>query len=286
MADPVAPDHAVGADASLWVEAMAADGSWILLCQAQDTDADHRRTSSYAGDGIVVGDRMFPTLVVGSGEGDIIEASLAVSADQRWLAVWRTGGLHLIDVRARTVTEVAEVLARDAEPPPIAAAFTHDGAWMAWSLGTHLTARELATGVEHAVELGDLGGRIWALEPAPVAGAWVRVEVLRRDTDGDGAVNARWGLRDSHPGPCARPWGDGFGRVGDEPDVVWLELTTGERRAEPPPGTPFAPPALGTTSGDIGPDRVAARDAAGRALLAREPATAQGPARGPLRWAD
>lgn len=284
--DPAAPDGAIGADASLVVEAMAADGSWVRLCQAQDTDHDGRRASSYVGNGYVVGDRMYSTLVLGSGEGREIDATLAVSPDERRLAVWRTGGLHLIDVRRRAVTEVTAVLATAAEPPPIAAAFTADGAWLAWSLGARLTAHDLATGAERAIDLGDLGGgRIWAIDAA-TAGAWVRVAVVRRDTDGDGRVAAQWGISDSNPGPCAHPWdGGSFGAIGDEPELAWIELATGKRQAELPPGATVAAPPPPHTVGAIGADRVAAIDARGRRLLVTTPPTDRAPARGPLRWA-
>ncbi len=280
--DPVSPDGAIGADASVKVESLAADGSWLLLCQAQDTDHNGTRSTTFM-EGLAIGDRMLPTLVLGSGEGGSIDAPLATSVDDRWLAVWRTGGLHLIDVRSRQVTEVTPVLATDRDPPPIAAAFSGDGAWMAWSLGATLTMRALDTGAQLPLELE---GRIWSLEPAPGRSTWVRAEVVSRDTDGDGAVVARWGISDTRPSPCSHPWDGGtFGRIGDEADVVWIDLATGDQRTESPAEHPVEPPARAVIAREMGNDRVVARDVRGRRLLVTRPASDGEPARGPLRWA-
>ncbi len=279
--DPVAPDGAIGAAASVIVEALAADGSWVLLCQAQDTDHDGTRSATFM-DGYVMGDRMVSTLVLGSGEGAAIDAPLATSVDDRWLAVWRTGGLHLIDVRARTVTEVTPVLATDRDPPPIAAAFSNDGGWMAWSLGSTMTLRALDTGAQRTLELG---GRIWSLEPAPGRSTWVKAEVVGRDTDGDGQVVARWGINDSRPSPCSHPWDDGtFGRIGDEADVVWVDLASGDQRTEPPPVHPVDPPSRAVIAREMGNDLVVARDVRGRRLVVTTRASDREPARGPLHW--
>ncbi len=281
--DPPAADGAIGADASVFVLDLAADGGWLLLCQSVDTDHDDRRRTSWVMRE-TVGDRLFPTLVLGSGQGAVVEGLLATSADDRWLAVWRTGGLHLIDVRARQVTELAPVLVEARSVPPIAAAFAGDR-WMAWALGDRVTVRALAGGDERTLALG---GRVWSLAPEPSAtGDWVRAEVIRRDSDGDGRIEARWSIGSSHPGPCSHPWdGDSLRRGGDEPDVVWIDLATAtvHEQAPPPPAVVVPPPPRARPIHQVGVDRVVATDARGRRLLAT---SAPGPRElplGPLRW--
>ncbi len=278
--DPEAADGAIGADATLFVTRVAADGRWVLLCQSQDTDGDGARHSYFFGhEGTHGGDRMLPAVVLGSGEGLVIDAPIAVSPDERWLVVWRTGGLQLVDTRARSITELAALLSTEREEPPVAAAFSADGAWLAWSLAGTLTLRELATGAQREVELG---GRIWAL--AATHAGWIRADVTRRDTDGDGVVTARLALSSTYYGPCTHAWdGETFAPRGDEPDPVWVELATGATRPTAPAAPLVEAPVVEPRATGDDP-RVLAIDASGRELVATEPAGDATPPRGPLRW--
>ena len=91
----------IGGVGPVRVEAAAADGHWIVLCQARrDTNGDGRLGVSVGYHGDLGGDEVRPYVVRGEGEGELIDAFIDASADGRWLAVVAKNKLALWGTRS------------------------------------------------------------------------------------------------------------------------------------------------------------------------------------------
>jgi hypothetical protein len=226
---PDAPtaDHSLGVDGPVQVDAVARDGRWAILCQArEDTNGDGAIADTYNPiHGGPFGDRMTPGIVVGSGAGVAFDHILAISRDERWIAAERDGVYQLVDTRAPTLTAL-DAGPRDARRGEFIgwASFTGDA--MLRVVGAEVIVRDLATGDERRI---DLGAPVWQIDADPT-GTWARAEVLSSDTDGDGTIGREWGLSTDGIPACGSPWnspGD-WGPVGDEAEIVWVDLASGE----------------------------------------------------------
>lgn len=230
---PPARDGSIGTAHPIGGYAAAADGRWLILCQARaDTDHDGRIDVTYDIH-VTSGDRLLPYLVLGSGAGMQIDYLAARSARGDWLAVVRHGQLELIEAATyhRWVLPGVDLV--------------HDRLWTDQhnvrsvsiaASGTRMTylrkdgdhdvivIRDLPSGAERVVSVT---GMLWRATVDP-AGRWARVQVMRSDTDGDGKIEWPGG-----PSPVALG-GCGSDIIhhrdptdGDRPTVLWLDLASG-----------------------------------------------------------
>lgn len=91
---------------------------WMALCQARrDTDGDGKIEVSSGHHGGLYGDDMALYLVIGGGEGTVIEALVSRSDDDRWLAILRDGTLELVDVETGDVRAMVDADVESDERP-------------------------------------------------------------------------------------------------------------------------------------------------------------------------
>lgn len=276
----------VGTASPTVVEAVARDGSWLVVCQARtDDDGDGEVAVNVGMHGDTWGDTLRPYLVRGSGDGEAIDLLIGRTRDDRWVTALRQGKLALLDTRSGTWTELAGADLRDDGMPlgPHRAA-SLGGARMTYFRNDDTIAiRDLETGAERSATVK--GAKLWRVEVQP-GGDWALVFALRKDTDGDGKLT--WpSVQTSLSGRgCRGPissYSTG-GWDGDRPDELWLELATATIAAQPPK--------LADDGGDGRPDlgsfegrAIIAIDRAGRRLLG--PADSErGIPVGPLRWVE
>jgi hypothetical protein len=178
------------------VEDTAPDGSWVVLCQARrDTDGDGRIEINLGYHGDTYGDALRPYLIVGSGEGEAMDAWVGSDPTGRWVAMIQGGKLVLVDTRsgARTDLSARGASAKDdANPfgPHRAASFDRTGERMVYIKDAGggretVVVRSLATGDEVEIDPGP--GLLWRADLAG-DGRWVRLYMVARDTDGDGKL--------------------------------------------------------------------------------------------------
>jgi hypothetical protein len=171
------------------VEAVAPDGRWVVLCQARrDTNGDGQIRTRLGYHGDFYGDRMEPYLIMGGGAGTALDLFVAAAPGGRHLVFVAQGRLILLDTHTRRRGDLSARggSARDDRhplgPDPIAS-FDPAGERLLYLRGTRrgprAIVRDLATGVERALDHG--GGVLWraALVAPGWAVAWVRPEAGR-----------------------------------------------------------------------------------------------------------
>jgi hypothetical protein len=192
----------------------ARDGAWVAICQARaDTNHDGKIAFDIGLHGEIFGDALTAFLVLGSGPGKPIDRFLGNDPSGRWLVYAREGRRWLLDTKAGN--EVAlDAPARDGEAGvprsgalgPAARSrpqFDSVGANLLYVTGeeSHPRAvlRRLSDGHESDLDSGP--GLLWMATFAP-DGKYVVMQVVERDTDGDGVLRAPVSYTDRSSGPC------------------------------------------------------------------------------------
>jgi len=231
------PDYEgkIGTAHPIRLVARAANGRWLVACQARaDTNGKDGIKVSIGIDSLE-GDAMVPYVFRGGGAGEEIEAYIASSPDERWLAVLRDEQLLIIDDVNGTETVVRDAdLRRDRTGVSHVVAFDGDSQRVIYFRRVHDTRRvvirELAQGSERELEFPRM--LVLQVEPEP-RGGWARVWFLRDERDPDPGAD----------GPAARRFAASLqtcesyehSRFVGGPDDggvhgAWLQLDSGELR--------------------------------------------------------
>lgn len=230
---PPAPDGAIGTPHPLALQAMAHDGSWLVICQARsDTDGKPGIEVHLGMHGMTGGDRLDPYLVLGSGAGLPIDSFASGALDGRWVAVIRNGALALIDAQRRTELVLPGADVRDDGYPfghARAASLAANGTRLAYLRRDHerdqIVIRDLPSGDERVVPVA---GLVWRVD-VDDAGRWAQVYVIRADTDHDGKLAWPAMATSMSARGCRGPimsYSTG-GLRGDKPTELWLDLASG-----------------------------------------------------------
>ncbi len=220
---------------------------WAAICEARIDDNANRRLEVFTGHhGELLGDRMVPYLVLGTGPGR--EISDYVAGDPRGNYVVVTDGLCVQLVNTRTGQSVALDGADGRAGDTVfgahrAAAFSPNGKTLLYlrthGSSSHIVLRDLASGSERVLDPGP-GELASAFFDA--SGRYVVVDLVAQDTDGDGVFTAPSGVTTLSPRLCrgtAASWST-FGAVGDKTKRRVASVSTGiirDRR----PGETFEP---------------------------------------------
>lgn len=185
----------IGTAGPLTVEDVAADGSWVLLCQARvDTDRDGVLAVDVGLHGDTYGDALRPYLVTGSGPGVAADDVVATDPVGGHLVLVRDKRLVLLHPARGTTVDLT---ARGAEAsddgspllPHRAASFDGKGRRLLYLRGrgdrSIAIVRDLATGAEIEIDPGP--GLLWRASLDP-SGEWALFHVIARDTNGDGRL--------------------------------------------------------------------------------------------------
>jgi len=164
---PPGTSEALGDDASLYAVEAAPDGRWAALCTMHGTEL---RASLWRG-----------------GEPVAIDDLLGSDHGGRFLALVVAGRALLRD----TTNDVDVALdVGDAPPARADVSFDADGRRMAYVRRrggrARVVVRSLETAQEAEIDPGD--GRLWRAS-LDEGGAWVSLEVIARDTNGDGRLS-------------------------------------------------------------------------------------------------
>src|SRR5262245_42730400 len=186
IAEPTAKDGSIGTAHPSTVQALAEDGSWLVICQARrDTNKDGKVWSGVGMHGMTRGDRLEPYLVLGSGAGTPIEGVVASSGDGRWVAVIRDRALEIVDVRARRRTAIRDADLRVDEytnDESRAASIAANGSRMIYLRHDgdrdRIVVRDLTPGPARTRTI-DVDGVLWRAE-VDQAGRWAQVWVIDR----------------------------------------------------------------------------------------------------------
>ena len=183
-ARPAAPPvlGPVGSPHPITVIRNAANGRWIVACQARrDTDGvpgirARRLEHGYGGD------KLMPYLIRGAGDGIAIDGFVAASSDDRWLAVVRDGALVLIDDVSghEQVLHGADVRGEWPNPRQVAAFDVNSTHVVYVSLvdgQSRVVVRELTTQAERAPIA--VPGDVWQVREQPPS-VLLRVTYVRR----------------------------------------------------------------------------------------------------------
>lgn len=234
---PVPSTGAIGTAHPIAVQASAADGRWIVACQARsDTNGDGSLGVAIGPHGDFYGDRMVPYLIVGEGEGEAIESFIARDPTDRMMVTLERGALTLRD----TLTGARRVLdsggfKRDAAGAggDMIAGFDRDRS-LVYLRGADPTARTI---VVHGLE----SGREATIDPGPgkLLGAWVQADgrhlVVAVDLPVAGKLLARRSYTTRHRGPCRGPMMSSFtSNSGGPPgEMRVIDLEGGDRWSLP-----------------------------------------------------
>ena len=219
--------------------AAAPDRRWVVACQARrDTNRDGVVRVDVTTDGEVRGDELAGYLMDAPGPGTAIDSFLGSDPSGRFVAIVREGRTLLRDTTTRVDVELPADLRDDASPfvHPRAVSFDPSGRRLAYfqkaELGGGLVVRELATGAEIPVEVGD--GLPWRAD-FDATGDTLVVRMVALDTNGDGRLD--WPVRDAK-----KPWMRCYAplprfavweRSGDEPVTRVAKATGGVVRGVP-----------------------------------------------------
>jgi hypothetical protein len=93
----------VGTPGFVRLLAAAPSGAWVILCQARaDTDKDGSIDVQTGHHGEYFGDELAPYFIRGAGEGEALDAFVAVDPTSRWIVVIRNGSMQLVDTATDT----------------------------------------------------------------------------------------------------------------------------------------------------------------------------------------
>lgn len=187
------PDYQrkIGTAHPLRVIASAKTGRWLVACQARvDTDGKDGIKVAIGTDSLE-GDAMIPYVFRGGGDGEAIDAYLAGSPDDRWLAVLRDDQLVVVDDAKGTETRVPDAdVRRDDTGVEHLVEFDGDSKRLIYFRRVHdarrVVIRDLAQGSERELEFPHV--LVLQVDPAP-DGRWARVRFLRGQIDPDPRVD-------------------------------------------------------------------------------------------------
>lgn len=221
----------IGTAHPIVLEAVAADGAWVTVCQARrDTNNDGQVYVHSGHHGDTFGDDFVPYLVRGGGDGEELESFIGATRDGRWLVAKRKRQLALLDVRTWTWTDLLGADLRDDHVPlgpHRNASLAASGDRMTYLRGDDtIVIRDLASGAERTVAVP--GALVWRVE-VDAGGAWARVYVVRKDSDGDGKLSWPQLQSSLSDRDCRGPimsYSTG-GWAGDAFETLWLDLSRG-----------------------------------------------------------
>lgn len=176
-------ENEIGTSHPLIFQEVAADGSWVSVCQARaDTNRDGKIEIHFGHHGDSYGDQLHPYLVIGSGPGVAVDEVLAADSTGHHVAVREGVCLSLIDTRTRAVTLLPNADLRDADAvfgPPRAVSFDAEGSRMLYLRGgvphNVLIVRELASGKETKIDPGTVN--LWRAS-LDASGGWIVLETI------------------------------------------------------------------------------------------------------------
>jgi dipeptidyl aminopeptidase/acylaminoacyl peptidase len=220
---------------------------WAAICEArQDDDGNGKLQVMVMQHGDTGGDELRPYLVLGAGKGAEIDDFVASDPKGRWVVTTKDMCVHLVD------TETGKAVAlRGADGRPgdevsgdhRAASFSPDGKALLYikSDGARsiVVQRDLGTGAERAIDPGpgELSRAFFDR-----SGRFVVMEVVARDTNGDGLltqprVSTTLGSR-----RCRAPVTSAsfYGQIGDKP-VQRVAPVAGGAVRDAAAGPPLSP---------------------------------------------
>lgn len=217
-------DGTIGTAHPIVVDQLAADGSWLVICQARhDTDGDGKIQVGFGMHGDAWGDRLDPYLVFGSGPGMAIDRFVTRSADGAWFSVIRDGKLALYEARTGHAIELSGADVRDDGYPygdARAASIADGGTRMIYFRHgggrDHIVIRDLPSGRERVVAIE---GVLWRAQ-VDESGRWAVLAVL--------PAGATWPVASTTLAPrgCRGPVMSysTAGFQGPRPTKQWLDL--------------------------------------------------------------
>lgn len=200
-------------------------GRWLVLCQArEDTDGDGRVEVSTGYHGEMFGDRLQAYLFLAPGEGEAIDELLGVSDDGDVVAFRRGTQVSLLDVTTgqRTALSGEGPLELSTDGRVLFRRRSGDR--------VDLVVRRLADGSEQRIATGP--GLLWRASFMPGA-AWLRVDMVRHDTNGDGRIEAPQLQTTLAPRQTCSPAPavySTYGWRGDQPEILVVPSTGGAPR--------------------------------------------------------
>ena len=218
---------------------------WAAICEARkDDDGNGRLEVVTLHHGDTGGDELEPYLVLGSGPGTRIDDFVAADPQGKWLVVTKDMCVHLVDVALGS-----SVILRGADGRPgdtvvgghRAADFSADGNHVLYikSNGPQasIVVQDLRSGAERSVDPGPGQLASAFFEPS---GRFVVMEMLTRDTDGDGKLSAPTTATTLGQRRCRGPAMSAsfFGQIGDRP-VQRIVPIQGGKVEDAPAGQPF-----------------------------------------------
>ncbi|MEZ4449997.1 MAG: hypothetical protein R3B09_11005 [Nannocystaceae bacterium] len=206
-AAPLPSARAIGSAHPIAVQASSADGRWIVACQARaDTNGDGAIGVAIGPHGDFYGDLMRPYLIVGDGEGEVLDAYLASDRSERRLVTLEAGALTLRDLD-RGVRRVLDTGGLPRDPRGAGGEFIAglDGdRRLVYLRGADPTARRLVVhdlddGAETEVDPGP-GKLLRAFVPVDGGRIVVFADLPRGDR-----YMGRYSYTTRHRGPCRGP---------------------------------------------------------------------------------
>ena len=186
----------VGTAHPLVFQAAAPDGSWVFVCQArEDTNLDGKISVEVGFHGEVMGDRMTPYFIVGTGPGQKVDDFISSDSKGRYALVIREEKLILIDTVSKSEINLSALgadIRDDGNPfgPHRAGSFDAKGGQLLYlrrkAARTVAVVRELASAREIEIDPGP--GDLWRASFAPNSDDWLVLSVIAKDTDGNGRL--------------------------------------------------------------------------------------------------
>lgn len=228
------PEGLLGTVHPVQLVAHSPDAGWAVLCQArEDTNGDGDIRVKLNNHGGFYGDAMRPYLILGAGPGERIDGYVAHDPTGRFVAIIADGQLVLVDSVTSRRTTLRSVAGGRERPDPLMGdplvSFDDTGLRMAYVQreGERSVAvlRDLSTGDERVVDHGE------GLLFRPVLyHRWLVLEVVAKDTDGNGTLELPWRRASLVSGRC-RGEASSYWAGGRSGDAV-------ERRVVPVEGGP------------------------------------------------
>ena len=169
------------------------DRRWGVVCQArEDTDGNGKIEVVTLHHGEPGGDELRPYLVLGSGEGTVIDDFVADDPSGRWVVVTKDLCVSLVDTQTGKSVSLKGADGRQGDPVVgghRAASFSPDGKSVLYirTNGAHsvVVKRELRSGAERIIDPG-AGMLVSAVFDG--TGRWVVMDLVVSDSDGDGRL--------------------------------------------------------------------------------------------------
>jgi len=185
---PPDPDD-IGTAHPIFVDRIATDGSWMVICQDRTTVADRSTVDIH---GNISGGHYRPFLVLGHGPGLPIDEFLTASSRNDVVAVRRGRELQVISVPTQRVTGIAgAVLGNETSPSRRTVGFDEQGAHLLYvrQNDSRIVLRDLQKDREAAMDPGP--GTVWRAQLDP-AGRWAMADMLPSGGIAPVATDRRW----------------------------------------------------------------------------------------------